>query len=134
MAIPVSLDLAADVPVLSGNHEDLLRLIGYLHLEHGSPEKAVVVFDALLALLPDDMQLRYSLISALLRTENAEAAMQIIEAGSGTDRSGDMGSQPPPLFHLLRSQALVQLGRLPEAARSMRIFIRQRRVEQVARS
>lgn len=132
MASPVSIELSVNAPVLSGKHEDLLRLIGYLHLEHGSPEKAVVIFDALLALLPDDTQLRYSLVYALLRTANAEAAMQVIEASSGALRAGDTAAQLPPLFHLLRSQALVQLGRLPEAARSMRIFIRHRRIEQAA--
>lgn len=118
---------------LSRDHEDLLRLIGYLHLEHGSPEKAVIVFDALLALLPDDTQVRCSLSLALLRVGNGAAALQVIDEMPDLLPSADDLPGPPPLYHLLRSQALVQLGRLPEAARAMRIFLRLRRNELAAR-
>ncbi len=132
MAASVSLPLESHAHGLSSQQEDLLRLIGFLQLEHGSPEKAVTVFDALLAMRPDDMQLRFSLTLSLLRIGDGAGALQVIE-DTAYLHSAQAPQEPVPLFHLLRSQALVQLGRLPEAARSMRIFIRQRRSEQATK-
>lgn len=132
MATLVSLDISSESGELSRNQEDLLKLIGYLHLEHGSPEKAVSVFDALLALQPGDLQLRFSLALSLLRVGDGVTALQVVDAMPTPLSVAEISAGTPPLFHLLRSQALVQLGRLPEAARSMRMFIRQRRLAQAA--
>lgn len=101
---------------------DLLRVLGYHHLQNGNPARAALIFEALQALHPDDANVSLSLACALLRSEQLEQAMQVLEAipGSHADSA---------LAWLLRGQALTQTGRMAEAARAMRLFIHRRATE-----
>ena len=117
---------------LPRSQEDLLRLIGFLHLDHGMPDKAVVVFEALLAIAPEDLKLRLSLACALLKTGAAAKALETLDRLPDAETANQTTAELPSLFHLLRSRALVQQGRMPGAARSMRHFLRMRRAEKTA--
>jgi predicted Zn-dependent protease len=111
------------------NDADVLKVIGWLQLQHGDPLQAVTLFDALHALLPSDRRVALSLALALLRTGNPQTALDTLEHLSIETSSTDlMMDDLYPCHQLLRSQALAALGRLAEAARAMRIFIRQRRL------
>ncbi len=108
-----------DDPVLSEAQRDLLRVLGYLQLQHGSASKASIIFDALVASSPPDPSLTLSHAFALLRSDQATEALAGLEVLAESE-------QQPPLYWLLRGQALSKLGRVAEAAHSMRMFIRQR--------
>ncbi len=111
------------------NDADVLKVIGWLQLQHGDPLQAVTLFDALYALLPSDRRVALSLALALLRAGNPQAALDTLEHLSIETSSTDLiVDDLCPCQQLLRSQALASLGRLAEAARAMRLFIRQRRL------
>ncbi len=118
---------------LPRSQADLLRLVGFLHLDHGMPDKAVIVFDALLAIAPDDLQLRLSLACALLKSGASAAALDTLDNLPDLPEASATAAPLPALFHLLRSQALVQQGRMTEAAPPMRRFLRLRRSEKTAK-
>jgi hypothetical protein len=113
----------------SAGDADVLRVIGFLLLQHGKVEQAVGLFDALHALFPDDIGIGLSLSYALLQIGNAEEASFVLEEiESFSDFSSGYSSlQKNPCFCWLRSQAFVQSGQSNEAARWMRIFLRLRR-------
>lgn len=98
---------------------DLLRVLGYHHLQNGNPARAAQIFDALQALCPDDAGVSLSLACALLRSDQLDQAMQILESIPGAQADS-------ALAWLLRGQALTQTGRMAEAARAMRLFIHRR--------
>lgn len=119
---------------LPARHSDVLRVIGFLQLQYGNPSDAIVVFDVLRAAFPSDRKIAMSLALAWLRKGEPQSALDVLD---------DIQSPPPadsfplaaflpdaldPCFHLLRGQALAGLGRLAEAARAMRLFMRQRRL------
>jgi hypothetical protein len=108
---------------------DILRVIGFLQLQHGKFEQAVAVFDALHALFPEDFTIGLSLALSLLKLGHADQAAQVLERiESGFDFSGEQSSfQKNPCFCWLRSQTLSATGDAIEAARWMRFFIRLRR-------
>ena len=118
-----------DPTTRSAADADVLRVIGFLLLQHGKVEQAVWLFDALHALFPDDTGIGLSLSYALLQIGNAEEASFILEEiESNSDFSSGYSSlQKNPCFCWLRSQAFVQTGQSVEAARWMRIFLRLRR-------
>lgn len=101
---------------------DLLRVLGYHHLQNGNPARAAQIFDALQTLHPDDASVSLSLACALLRSKQLEQAMQVLDSIPGTQANS-------ALAWLLRGQALTQTGRMAEAARAMRLFIRYRASE-----
>ena len=117
------MDAIDDAPVFNDAQRDMLRVLGYLQLQHGHARKAATIFDALSASMPADPLLALSHACALLRSGQAAEALAALE---------------PPLFHgeqltlawLLRGQALSRLGRVAEAARAMRMFIRQRHADE----
>ena len=108
---------------------DILRVIGFLQLQHGKFEQAATVFDALYALFPEDLTIGLSLSLSLLKLGHADQAAQVLERiESGFDFSGEQSSfQKNLCFCWLRSQTLSATGEAMEAARWMRIFIRLRR-------
>ncbi len=115
-----------DAPqVFTDDQRDLLRVLGYLQLQHGSPAKAAAIFDALSATHPADPLLALSHTCALLRSGQSADALAALDAASAQDFSGEHLT----LAWLLRGQALSRLGRVAEAARAMRMFIRQRHAE-----
>lgn len=100
-------------------HVDLLRLIGFLLLAHGRPERAILVYDVLHLLTPDDEQVVLSLSYALIQSGRPSDALDLME------------SLPRPFqdrasFNLLRGKALSMVGRGIEAARAMRAFSKYR--------
>lgn len=103
---------------------DLLRVLGYHHLQNDNPARAALIFDALQALRPDDASVSLSLACALLRSEQLEQAIQVLESISGRQANS-------ALAWLLRGQTLTQTGRMAEAARAMRLFIRYRASEKI---
>lgn len=108
--------------VLPRAQRDLLRMLGYSYQRHGRTAQAAVVFGALHALEPDDAFVAQSLAHAHLTCGKPKPALDLL------DRLLDRGDTSA-LTHLLRGQALGQLGRLPEAARSMRFYIAARSQE-----
>lgn len=103
---------------------ELLNLIGYQHLQNGRPQRALRIFEAMLALEPGNSKFGLAAACASLRCGQAEQALETLDAlpKLQTDVA---------LAWLLRGQALTQLGRMAEAARAMRIFIRRRALEEM---
>ncbi|MGV3655206.1 MAG: tetratricopeptide repeat protein [Noviherbaspirillum sp.] len=102
--------------VLSAEQDDLLRLLGYIYLQHGRAAQSAILFHAIHALRPDDRFAARALACSWLRSGKAREALPLldllIERG---DRS--------PLVHLLRGQALSQMGRRAESFQAMRLFV-----------
>lgn len=101
---------------------DLLRVLGYHHLQNGSSVRAAQIFEALQALHPEDAGISLSLACALLRSEQPDRAMLVLESISGSQADS-------PLAWLLRGQVLTRNGRMAEAAHAMRLFIHRRAKE-----
>ncbi len=110
-------------PMFSDTQRDLLRVLGYLQLQHGHAGKAATIFDALSATAPADPLLALSHACALLRSGQAADALAALEAPI-------FNGEHLTLAWLLRGQALSRLGRVAEAARAMRMFIRQRHADE----
>lgn len=123
-----------DSPDLSGIQADVLRLIGFLQLQYGNPSDAVVMFDALRALFPSDRNLSLSLALASLRSGDPQSALEVLDDAMPIALAGQQIAASArhdalaPCHHLLRGQALAGQGRMAEAARAMRLFIRHRRL------
>ena len=109
MAVPPRRELPQE-------QKDLLCILGYLYQQHGRSSHAAILFAALHALDPEDTFVARSLAHAFIGSGQPEDALAILDAL--LDR-GDTAA----LTHVLRSQALVQCGRLPEAARAMRFYL-----------
>ena len=101
---------------------DLLRVLGYHHLQNGSSIRAAQIFEALQTLSPDDASVYLSLACALLRSEKPDQALVVLESITGSHADS-------ALAWLLRGQALTRNGRMAEAARAMRLFIQRRAKE-----
>jgi hypothetical protein len=108
---------------------DVLRIIGFLQLQHGKAEEAVGIFDALYAIFPEDINIGLSLSYALLQLGNAlEACLVLEKIESHSDSSFRYTSlHNNPCFCWLRSKAFSGTGQSVEAARWMRLFLRLRR-------
>ena len=108
---------------------DVLRVIGFLQLQHGKAEEAVGIFDALYAIFPEDINIGLSLSYALLQLGNAlEASLVLEKIESYSDSSFRYTSlHNNPCFCWLRSKAFSGTGQSVEAARWMRLFLRLRR-------
>ncbi len=134
MAQPMRSPAVGTPTVLPAKQVDVLKVIGFLQLQYGEPAEAVVLFDALHALFPADRNLALSLALARLRTGDPQSALEVLNDTPGmatADSPLGTGYVPGSLdacHHLLRAQALSALGRMTEAARCMRLFIRQRRL------
>ncbi len=127
---PTALDYDIfDTTTRSAADVDVLRIIGFLQIQHGKVDEAVGVFDALHALFPDDISIGLSLSYALLQLGNALEAsfvLEKIEAHSDSS-SGNSNLQRNACFCWLRSQAFSGTGQSVEASRWMRLFLRLRR-------
>ncbi len=118
------MDTFSENPVFSPTQRDLLHMLGYLQLQHGDAHKAATIFDVLYEISPSDPLLALSYAWGLLRSGQPLAALRALE---GLSFSG----KHLTLAWLLRGQALSRLGRVAEAARAMRMFIRQRHADEV---
>lgn len=106
----------ATTAALQHEHCDLLRMLGYAYLQNGQPERALPLFRLLHAIDAKDVHAAESLACTLLHLQRADQAVAILERLVRDETA-------TPLTWLLRGQALVLLGRMPEAARSMRVFV-----------
>lgn len=103
-------------PALAACPVDLMRLLGYVYLQHGQPARAMVMFDALHALDPADVQAARSLALSLLRCGQPEAALAPLQ---GLLDLGDNHAAT----HVLRAQALLAVGRVADSALAMRAYV-----------
>ena len=113
----------ATTPLFSHVQQDLLRVLGYLQLQHGDAGKAATIFDVLSTISPSDSQLALSHACSLLRARQPAAALAALDQRA-------FSGEHLTLAWLLRGQALSRLGRVAESARAMRMFIRQRHADQ----
>lgn len=104
-----------DDAVLQGDERTLVLLLAYIHVQHGSPEKAETLYAALLALAPGDVQAAKSLAWARLEMGKAQGALSVLDAITGP-------GEPGSVMQLLRARALAQLGQLEDAQVAMRAF------------
>ena len=93
---------------------DFLSLLGYVFLEHGQGEKAVTVFDALLALDPKDAATSRRLALAYLTADRHADCLRHCDAHM------DRFPVDPEIdaVRLTRGRALWNLGRQNEARRA----------------
>lgn len=94
--------------VLSSQQQDALLLTGWLQLQYGHPDKACVLLAALLQIYPDHQGGRRTLLVALLKQGEGEAALAHV------DQLMQQGEADGPLW-LCRSRACQLAGRLDEA-------------------
>ncbi|MDM5138974.1 type III secretion system chaperone AscY [Aeromonas bestiarum] len=94
--------------VLTSQQQDALLLSGWLQLQYGHPDKACVLLAALLQIYPDHQGGRRTLLVALLKQGEGEAALAHV------DQLMQQGETDGPLW-LCRSRACQLAGRLDEA-------------------
>ncbi|EKP0280215.1 type III secretion system chaperone AscY [Aeromonas bestiarum] len=94
--------------VLTSQQQDALLLTGWLQLQYGHPDKACVLLAALLQIYPDHQGGRRTLLVALLKQGDGEAALAHV------DQLMQQGEADGPLW-LCRSRACQLAGRLDEA-------------------
>lgn len=134
MAQPLRSPTIGTPTTLPAKQVGVLKVIGFLQLQYGEPAEAVVLFDALHVLFPADQNLALSLALARLRSGDPQSALEVLDDAPGMAAAeSSLGTAYVPgsldaCHQLLRAQALSALGRMTEAARCMRLFIRQRRL------
>ncbi|MFM5272389.1 type III secretion system chaperone AscY [Aeromonas veronii] len=94
--------------VLTSQQQDALLLTGWLQLQYGHPDKACVLLAALLLIHPDHQGGRRTLLVALIKQGEGEAALAHV------DQLMQQGEADGPLW-LCRSRACQLAGRLDEA-------------------
>jgi len=104
------------VSALEACPADLMRLLGYVYLQHGQPSRAAVMFDALHALDPADPLAARSLALARLRCGQPDAALAPLQ---GLLDQGDNHAAT----HVLRAQALLATGQVTASALAMRAYV-----------
>lgn len=100
---------------------NLLSLLGYVLLQSARPEKAVAVLTALDRIAPGERKTLTALALALVRAGKARQALDTLDRlaiAGGVDAA----------FHLLRAQALMNVGRHDEAGVAMDNFLQLRGV------
>jgi predicted Zn-dependent protease len=129
MARPVGFSVDHPVTVSVRADADVLRVIGFLLLQHGKSSEAATLFDALRVLAPTDPKVVLSLALAWLQVGNPQAAYDVLDSIQASEsKDADLLSLTrDPVFYWLQSQALSGLGRTSDAARSARLFLRLRR-------
>ncbi|MDR2450585.1 MAG: hypothetical protein LBE85_02185 [Candidatus Accumulibacter sp.] len=100
---------------LDREHLISLRVLGFLYLRLGFADRAARLFQALLALLPEDGEATLSLVAALLENDNAEAALNLLEAPLSAAESANSTGSADPVRLLLKARALWRLQRNEEA-------------------
>jgi thioredoxin-like negative regulator of GroEL len=100
---------------LDREHVASLKVLGFLYLRLGFADRAARLFQALLALLPEDAEAALSLAAALLENGKAETALKLLEAPPLAAHSNDSDDSARPVFLLLKARALWRLQRNEEA-------------------
>ena len=99
-------------------------MLGYQYLQNGHPKRALLIFEAMQALQPNNSHYALAAACAYIRCKNGMQALEILDSLS-------ISQNESALAWLLRGQALAQLGRMAEAARAMRFFIMHRASEKI---
>ena len=107
---------------LDQDQADLLYLLAYHHLQHGSPSQAALLFESAFSFDPVNTKVMQGLACAYLRDGQPEQALFLLEKIPHEHR-GDA------LTWLLKGQAFTKTGRVAEAAGAMRMFIQMRSAE-----
>lgn len=94
--------------LLSSQQQDALLLTGWLQLQYGHPDRASLLLSALLQIHPEHQGGRRTLLVALLKQGEGEAALAHV------DLLMQQGEADGPLW-LCRSRACQLAGRLDEA-------------------
>lgn len=94
--------------LLSSQQQDALLLTGWLQLQYGHPDRASLLLSALLQVHPEHQEGRRTLLVALLKQGEGEAALAHV------DQLMQQGEADGPLW-LCRSRACQLAGRLDEA-------------------
>lgn len=102
---------------------EFLTVLGYFFLLHERPERAVVVFEALAALAPDQPLVRESLAFARLKLGRYEDVLSGVDALLARDPT----PQRQAIALFARARALHELGRGAEAGDAAARFIEARR-------
>ncbi len=100
---------------MEAEERTLILLLAYVHLQHGAPQKAEVLYAALAALDPGDAAAWKGLACARLESGKPKSALTALDGVTGP-------GEPGPLVQLLRARAFVQLGLLDDAQVAMRAF------------
>ena len=90
---------------MNRQQQDALRVLGYFYLQHQQPDKARVLFRALLTLTPDDNYALRALGYACLKAGHYRDALTAIDRIDSDDA----------LTRLIRSQAHWALGEKEQA-------------------
>ncbi|WP_168735330.1 type III secretion apparatus assembly chaperone SctY [Pseudothauera rhizosphaerae] len=99
-------------------HDDraLMRLLAYVYLHNGMPEKAVALFAALRALDADDRDAAKGLAWAHLEADKPQAALKVLDTIVGP-------GEPGAVVQLLRARAFARLDQNDDAQVAMRAFL-----------
>lgn len=114
-------------PSLTLDQQDILWLLAWAWLQHRQPERALPLYRLLHRLLPDNDRILHGLSMTLLQVGEADAALPMLDNAIRSERGSAM-------TWLLRGRALSALGRMPEAARAMRMYAGLRRRDGVHRN
>jgi hypothetical protein len=95
---------------------DVMKMLAYLFMQQGMPERAIPLYAALNAHEPGRLNHLRAMAVAYSRTGRHE---QTLEALDQLAMAGGVDMR----FHLLRAQTLGQLGRADEASASMRAYV-----------
>lgn len=102
---------------LSQQHRDFLSLLGYTYLKSNKLEKAIVVYQALYHLCPESECFSFCLSYLYLQKKQYEKAMFYAEIYLSNNK------RVLKLGHLIKSEALYNLGRSSEAQECAKFFI-----------
>lgn len=95
---------------------DVMKMLGFLFMQQGMPERALPLYAALNAHEPGQAE---HLRALALVFAKAGRHAQALEALDGLAMAGGVDVR----FHLLRAQTLGQLGRTEESEASMRAYL-----------
>jgi Flp pilus assembly protein TadD len=104
---------------MTAEEQVFLALLGHVYLQNARPDKAAVLFAALDRLAPGQPKVLCALALAQVRSGKAQRALDSLDRlamAGGVDAA----------FHLLRAQALSQLGRNEESQVAMRTYLQLR--------
>jgi Flp pilus assembly protein TadD len=106
---------------MTDQEHSFLELLAFIFLQNARPDKAMVLLQALDLIAPLKPKVLSALALSQLRAEKPQQALATLDRlamAGGIDAA----------FHLLRGQALMNLGRAEEAALAMQNFVEIRRV------
>ena len=101
---------------MTAEEQIFLSLLGHIYLQNARPDKAAVLYAALDRMVPGQPKVLCALALAQVRSGKSQRALDSL------DRLA-MAGGVDAVFHLLRAQALNQLGRDEESQVAMRTYL-----------